>query len=187
MNVVRLNELSESSGGAAASGELAALCAEHAVYLQRFLLSRGAKRGDVEDLLQQVFAVYWEKRAKVLPDKAAAFLTGIARNVLLAHKRKSHTRERFEEEHRSAIGDLVHSAPVSAEQGLVQRERRQGLLRLMEQLTPRMAQVVRMLYLEERTRAEVAQLLGITRQTLHSAERRALHRLGELLRDAAGD
>lgn len=166
-----------------AEAELAAVCRTHGPFLQRFLLARGACPVDVEDIVQQVFTVFWEKRRAVPADKVPAFLCGIARNTLLAHKRKHQTRRSLEEGNPGAIADALHCEVPSPEIPLLQQERRQELARLVDRLPPRTARIIRMLYLEEGTRSEVAQALGIGRQTLCGAERRALTRLGELLRE----
>lgn len=112
-----------------------------------------------------------------------AFLCGIARNALLAHKRKHQPRRSIEDSNPRAIADALHSEVPSPEIPLLQQERRQELARLVDRLPSRTARIIRMLYLEEGTRSEVAEALGIGRPTLSDAERRALTRLGELLRE----
>ena len=82
-----------------------------------------------------------------------------------------------------AIVSALHSENPLPEGPLLEQERRQELAHLIDRLPPRTAQIIRMLYLEEGTRSEVAQALGIARHTLSGAEKRAMTRLRELLGD----
>jgi RNA polymerase sigma factor (sigma-70 family) len=61
---------------------------------------------------------------------------------------------------------------------------RDELIRLLRQLPPRQRAVIVLRYWEQRTEAEVAELLGCTQGTVKSTAHRGLRRLRELL--AAG-
>ena len=95
----------------------------HGAYLQRFLLLRGASTADVEDLLQETFMVFWKRHKQADAGKERAFLTGITRRVLMAHKRKSRVRRAILGEHGAAIARMLHSGPTPPWRPLVEREK----------------------------------------------------------------
>ena len=107
----------------------------------------------------------------------------VSASRLLVHKRKNQTRRSLVDSNIESIVTSLHSENPLAEGPLLEQERRQELARMIDRLPPRAAQIIRMLYLEEGTRSEVAQALGIARHTLSGAEKRAMTRLRELLGD----
>ena len=114
--------------------------------------------------------------------KARAFLSGTAHRILLAHKRKHRTRQ--------AIVEALFPASklrVAAPGHLVQRERLERLGDLIRTLPPRMEQAVRLIYLEQRSRREVARQLRLSVKSVCDAERRALGRLKRLLGEGGDD
>ncbi len=163
--------------------EFQKLCKEHLPLLQRFLLARGASPNEVNDLVQETLVITWQKRNDILDGKARAFLTSTARNVLLAHKRKQDTRNNLTESHRHTLIEAFfpsHSSALAPHARLVQQERAQRLAKLIEQLSPRAAEVTRLIYIEGLSQAEAARHLRISRAAVSQTVRTALTRLREL-------
>ncbi len=149
-------------------------------FLQRFLLSRGAPVSDVQDLVQESFTIFWEKRQSAKPGKEPAFLNGIARHVLLNHRRRMLFRESIVNRHASLIAEQTHSGSCPASSQFTQDEQNQHVEGLFRQLPPKMGQIMRALYLEGKTRKEVARLRGITLRVVAKAEAEALKKLRHL-------
>jgi len=152
-------------------------CKEYAAPLSRFFFSRGIPAYDVEDLVQESFMVLLANRSRIQDGKGKAFLFGIASRVLMAYRRKT-LLDRL----RRRDGDGVTVAQsgetmASAEAAAVQNEQAALLETAVSQLSPRMQQVVRLVYFEGKSRAEAARMMGVARQAVHVMERRALTRL----------
>jgi RNA polymerase sigma factor (sigma-70 family) len=167
-----------------AEERLAALCQEHVPWLQRFLLSHGARPDDVHDLVQEALAVLWQRRRDVPEAKARAFLGSTARHILLAHNRQRQTRQALTHTYRQTIVEALFPASTpggSATGHLAQQERLERLSDLIHTLPPRMQQVVRLVHLERQTHAETAHRLNIASKTVYKSERQGLQRLRHLL------
>lgn len=155
---------------------------EQGPFLQRFFLSRGASVSDVQDLAQESFRVFWEKRQIAEPGKEGAFMNSIARHVLLNHRRKLRSRQILSNKHQTVISDALHTEPAAAWAGLAEDEQTQQVTLLFDMLPERMAQVMGALYLDGKTRKETAALLGVTSRAVLKAEAEALKKLRTLLR-----
>ncbi len=164
------------------------LCKEHAQALYAFFLANGIGHHDAQDLVQQSLVTLWKEQARVLDGKAKPFLFGIARRLVMAHWRKATARKRQIDLHREVV-DAAHGDGAEAQAvdtDLLERERAERLVDAVDQLPARMAQVVRLIHFQERTPAEAAQALGISRKAVYEAHQRAMKRLRALIQPEPG-
>jgi RNA polymerase sigma factor (sigma-70 family) len=172
-----------ASEGCSDGHSFAALYEHHLALVERFLLSRGAGRDEVADLLQETLIVAWEKRELLDDGKARAFLLSTARNVLLAHKRKQRRRHALLVTEQGAVVNGLHQPRRGPDQDLNRQERLRQLSVLIAQLPPRQREVIRLTRVEGHTPAEAATMLGISPKSVYDAEGRALARLKALARE----
>lgn len=119
------------------------------------LASRGASWREAEELAMDTFAEAWLGRARMRgavddPAAVAAWLRGIAYNLLLAHRRSLARR------------DAPLPAAEPAAPSLERDARHETLRAAFTQLRPEFQEVLRMHYLEATTAREVAAMLGET-------------------------
>lgn len=172
---------SPENGGPTASdtADLARL-KDYGQFLERFLLSRGCPPGDVLDIVQDTFEIFWRKRQVVEPAKELAFLQGVARRTLLNHYRKLNSRQTLGSKHLPLIAGQLHGEPATVWAGLVEHQERQQVEQLLRHLPPRMALIMQLLCLRGKTHKETAALCGITLSTVLKTEAKALKKLKAL-------
>jgi len=133
---------------------------------------------EIADLVQECFVVLCRRHEAVLGGKAGPFLYGIARNLLMAHRRKSHDaaarRAQLAQEtaysHAASPGDTPYTLAA-------QQEQTKKLLAAVERLPDRQKEAIRLVHFEGMSRAEAARQMGVTLQNLHGHELRALGKL----------
>ncbi|MBN2311786.1 MAG: RNA polymerase sigma factor [Candidatus Hydrogenedentes bacterium] len=163
---------------------LAAMIREHGSYVRRFLVARGASLDDVDDLLQDVLAVAWEKQIPLSSRNTRQYLIGIARHLLFNHNRKRARHAVRADSERVRIADSTTARDVSfhsPEEFLTSRERRREAQELLGFLPSAHRQALELVYLDGLTHAEAAERLGVSRKTLHVWKRQALDTLRSLL------
>ena len=157
---------------------------EHARQVRRFLLARQARPDDIDDLLQEVFAIAWQKQAHIRAGKAKPYLIGIARHVLMNYKRKLTI---YSTKLQSALDDITqntigrHTDVLGPGQHMLQREDRREIDQLLEKLPANHRKTLQLIYLDELPRTEAALRLGVSRPTLHHYEKSALAQLAQLI------
>ena len=112
---------------------------------------------DIEDVVQETMIRYLAAaRAGKMnnPESVGAFLNGICRNVILEYRRRSLRDE-----------PITEKTPEPTVRGLSEAdllEMRQAVAHGIEQLSVRDRQLLRMFYLEEKSKEEILKLTGMT-------------------------
>jgi len=156
-------------------------CEKHWLALQRFVLAMGVKRREADDVVQHCFLVLCARRDAVPPGKRRSFLFSVAARTVMAHRRKHLLEDlrRRQAHQRSGSRPTRHDdCPANR---LVQKEQADSLEQAVAQLPPRMQQAIRLVYFEDRSRAETAGAMNIPLRTLYKYIQRALPRLRSTL------
>lgn len=159
-----------ASGGAPrnAAAPEEAMIRTHWAAVRRFLRLLGADGPTADDLAQDVFVVALRKGVATRePEAASGFLRATARNLFRASRRRRRS---------VPLEDLEQ---VWSEEERDVDRRRDALRRCQGRLTDRVQQALRLAYGERRSRAEVAQALGILPGGVKSMIRRAHRKLRE--------
>lgn len=142
---------------------LLAAFSEHQDSLKRFLARRLGNVTLAEDLAQET----WLRVAKIDGagdvDNPRAYLFRIAANLALDHQR--HVNRGVEVEAGPDLQGIADHSPTP-ENIALHRSEFSRLLRVVEGLTPRCREVFILAKFEEMTYAEVAETLGISRNTV---------------------
>ena len=149
------------------------LYSEHWREVLGYALRRTGSPSDAADVASEVFLVVWRRRDEVPgPDEFRPWLYGVARNVLLNHRRSGHRRER--------LGALLLTAvevqhPDTA-QIVVDRDEHQGLIAAVRGLPEPDRELVTLVSWDGLSPAEAADVLQINPVTarvhLHRARKR---------------
>lgn len=140
-----------------------------------------------EDLQQETFRIAIEKlRAGELreAEKLAAFLRGIAKNLLRsAHRRGRRGGGPVDLE---AAPEPADPAPSQLEEVLLEEDKHRMRRLLGELRSPRDREVLYRFHLAEESREEVCRALGLGRQQFNLVLFRARRRFGQLLAEGGG-
>ncbi len=131
---------------------------------------------DVEDVLQETFLAVWKGASGYRPNgRARAWMWVIARNqaALLLRRRGPAV---------APLGEVEQAGPRPAEAGLDPAEAAMVRADIAAVLPGPDGEVLRLMYLEDRTVAEIAALLGVPAGTVKSRA----HRARRILRAAFG-
>ncbi len=135
--------------------------------------------GLMEDLAQEVFLRFWEKREQIeVTVSLAAYLHRMAINEALGYLRR---RKHFDDTEK-ALHLPAHAAD-SAETVLLQRDLAESLQTAMEALPPRCRAVFQLSRFEEMTYQEIADHMGTSIKTVENQMGKALKLLRENLRE----
>jgi len=148
---------------------VAGLVRKHYAFVWRLLRRLGLREGDADDAAQQVFMTASGRLRLVDPGRERSFLYGVALNVG-ARARRSLVRRR--EEPLEGISEREAGEP-NAEQALEQRQARQLLDRMLDQMPEDLRAVFVLFELEELSTPEIAELCEIPVGTAASRLRRA--------------
>jgi len=153
-----------------------ALLATHARLLLKVAHTYCAHAEERRDLLQEMSAQLW--RAFPTYDEARPFTTWmyrIALNVAISHVRRAAPRERHTAPLDAQVLERVPALPAEEPD-----ERVRTLRAFMERLEP-LQRALLLLYLEERSYREIAEVLGITETNVATKLSRLKQRLREAL------
>ena len=149
--------------------QLIKLCASYRAHLQKYFLFRGVPASDVQDLVQDTFAVAWTRRDSIDIGKARHYLNGIARYMAMTYRRtQSLHQDGLEHRQRDVLHALYPKAGSSDPAGAPQKGM-ERLKDLVANLPARQAQLIQMVYFEGMTCSEAARTLNITRQAASKA------------------
>lgn len=148
-------------------------------YCARVLKDDVAQAADIVD--EAMFDVWRSAGNFVGRSKPSTWIYSIARNKLISWLRKT-SEVTLEDE--SILDALIDPAATPAEE-LAMDDMQQQLLRLMDQLTDEHREVLKLTYFEDKSVKEVAELLGISENTVKTRMFYARKRLAQLL-DKAG-
>lgn len=142
----------EKGGGAVSPDEFSSRFVEFVVPISRFV-GRRADRGDVDDIVADVFSIAWRKHGSVTPGEELPWLYRIASNVIANHRRKSARHIRL-------VSTLtVRDAAPSAESIAVADI---SLAAAWAEISPTYREVLALTAIEGLSVTEVATVLGIT-------------------------
>jgi RNA polymerase sigma-70 factor (ECF subfamily) len=143
------------------------------------LRSRLSSIEAVHDVRQEVFVRVFRtlRSPEGVRDgrKLGAFVNSVCNNVLLESFRTKKGGENLTDEH-----DQVADESLSVEEALVTGETKAQVQRILDQLEPRDAKLLRLVFLEERDKDEICREYGVDRDYL----RVLLHRAKEKFRSA---
>lgn len=148
-------------------------------YCARVLKDDVAQAADIVD--EAMFDVWRSVGNFAGRSKPSTWIYSIARNKLISWLRKT-SEVTLEDE--SILDALINPAATPAEE-LAMDDMQQQLLRLMDQLTDEHREVLKLTYFEDKSVKEVAELLGISENTVKTRMFYARKRLAQLL-DKAG-
>lgn len=142
------------------------------------------ERAEAEEALQEIYVKVWRQAGRFAPDAGAgmSWLVTVARNQSIDRLRARQTVET------TAAADAVESAavawgdaPETPEELAIQRSERQRLERLLDQLNPEHAKMVRGAYLEGKSYQQLAEETGTPLNTVKTWLRRSLIKLKQNL------
>ena len=154
--------------------EIESLFKAHYTRMFRLAASILYDEDESKDVVSEVFARLLASGVTLSEDGAEAYLLAAVRNGCRNVLERKQVRERFR---RLLSIDAVQSTVAEGEQ-----LRLAELLQHMERhLPPLSLQVFRLRYLQEMTGQEVADALGISRQTVHSHLRKSIEQIRAFL------
>ncbi|MFT3902535.1 MAG: RNA polymerase sigma-70 factor [Niabella sp.] len=116
-----------------------------------------------EDITQQVFIILWERRAELTQIKAPeAWLRVLARNQTGNVLKKEAVRKRY----RTYVAQLFEEEKKTPLQQLISKQNNAIIERAINSLTPRQQEVFKMSRFQAATYAEIADYLGISKETV---------------------
>lgn len=143
--------------------------------LYRFVGRRAPKNEAPEDLVQEVFAKVWQRRATLDPKQSLkAYLFSTANNMLIDLYRKNEVRQRYQAEKRledTSIAPVENFDVDEHVQAAIQR------------LSPKVRETFILSRFDELTYPEIAALQGVSVKAIEKRMSQALRMLREALRD----
>ncbi|MCR9247354.1 MAG: sigma-70 family RNA polymerase sigma factor [bacterium] len=166
--------------------DLAALVRRHQAPIWRYLRLLGADAHEADDLMQETFVLAARRLgggegggtsgARELVRRPAAFLRGVARNLLLGARRRRRSRP-LEVSWCDAVDEFVSESP-----GAIEDERIDSLRACMKQLRGRSRDALEWHHVEGFESAEIARRLELGTNGLKSLLSRARQALRECVR-----
>jgi len=135
-----------------------------------FLRSLGVPRDSLDDALQEVFVVAARKIGSVHPGAEKSYLFAVSVHVARQTRRKF-AREELTQD--PDDGSLELTSFETPEDSLAQKEERHVLLELLDGLPDEMRSVFVLYEIEGQSSSEIAELLGLSINTVSSRLRRA--------------
>ena len=130
---------------------------------------------DAEDIVQDCFVDLWKRRKKLKDiEFIKAYLYRAVRNQCLLYLKKNKRRVV------SAESEARATEP-SIEQLIITTELLQQILLLINNLPPRMQQVLRMHFLEGKSCADISELLGTSIKTVEKQRFRAIQLIRKVI------
>ena len=114
-----------------------------------------------------------------------SYLIACARNAAIDRLRRDSRLDRYADP-QERISTLPDGAPP-ADTFLIRSEQIQAVAAALKRLEPGMRELLRMKYYDEMSDAEIAQLLGVSRDSLRNRVNRARRKLGALLQEVDCD
>jgi RNA polymerase sigma factor (sigma-70 family) len=159
---------------------LASVYLERRDDMRRFFLARLGGRGDVEDLVQELYLKVQAVSDEPI-ENPAAYLYRLASNLMLDRlrqaKRSGARDTEWRRTHHASIGALDVSDTPDAESAAIARQRLERLSSALEALAPLTQQVFRLHKFEGLSHAETAERLGISRSAVEKHVSLALSHL----------
>ncbi|HFA48091.1 MAG TPA: RNA polymerase sigma-70 factor [Bacteroidetes bacterium] len=136
------------------------------------------ERGVTEDLAQQVFIRFWEKRDSInITTSPGAYLHRMAINEALGW-----LRSKKNQQHDEITATTPFGIEQDAEQGFLQSELKDQIRKAVDTLPPRCRAVFQLSRFEQKSYKEIAAEMGISKKTVEHQMGKALRVLRERLR-----
>lgn len=148
---------------------------EVAPKLRNFSYYRTGSREIAADIVQDAFLRLWENCARVLPEKANAWLFRVAENIFFKQKEKEKVVRKYE--WRTAGPEQTYSSP---EDELREKEFQEQLETAIAGLPDGAREVFLLNRMDGLKYREIAELLGISQKAVEKRMHRALVELREL-------
>jgi len=145
----------------------------------QYLRHNWRDQSDIEDLVQEVYVRVFEAARKEIPEKAKPFLFTTARNLLINRVRDRRVVPMEAALDLDALGIAIDTP--SPDQGLMVRDELRRLREAIDSLPPRFRDVVVMRRIEDLSRAEVAQRLGISETTVSDYLTKGMYLLADII------
>lgn len=139
-----------------------------------------------EDLAQEAYLQLMRALTVHPVEKPDAFLDRTARNLAIDHERRRRRRARVEAPCEPAMVEAVAAEEPGAEAGLIERERIARLDAAFAALPARAREVWRLSYVEGCSYAEIAEDLGVSRNTVYNDMKLVMGHCRDALRRAEG-
>lgn len=140
-----------------------------------------------DDLVQDVFASYWERKESIHADNIQSFLFKCLQNKCLNFIKHQMVEEEYESRVRIAEARIAYLAETTDNNHVLEqvmnRDLREIIEKSVEKLPPKCAQAFRLCYFHDVDRKEVAELMGISPRTVDGHIQQALNFLREDLKD----
>jgi RNA polymerase sigma-70 factor (ECF subfamily) len=160
-----------------------ALYARHNVRVFRFLLRFIKDEGRAEDLIGEVFLDVWRQADRFeARSSVSTWILGMARFKALSSLRKT-TEAELDDEQAAAIADDADT-PETVSQKL---DKAKAIRRCIDQLSTEHREIVDLVYYQEKSISEVAEIVGIPENTVKTRMFYARKRLQELMQSAGVD
>ena len=153
------------------------LFGRHNVRVFRFLTRFVDNEASAEDLVSEVFIEVWRNAGQFeARSQVSTWLLSIAR-----HKALSALRRRSTDELDDDVIEFIEDPSDSPEVTLQKTERSEILRDCLMRLSPAHREIIDLVYYHERTIDEVAEIIGVPRNTVKTRLFYARKRIGELL------
>lgn len=151
--------------------------------LMRFL-RRHWRPGEAEDLRQEIFVKIYEAAATGLPEHPRAFLFATARNHIASQARRSQIVS-FDLMADLEVLGLADDGPTP-DRNLLARDDLRRLVEVMEGLSPRLREIVRLRKVEGLSGRETAERLGVAVATVDQQLARAIRQIADRMATVGG-
>lgn len=151
----------------------------HEPQLMRYLRRNWRDVDEIEDLRQEVYARVFDAASARRPQSAAAFVQSVARNLLIDRARRGQVVSI------ETFADMESVMPMAdelcPERHFSARSELRRLQAALEGLPPRCGEVVRLRKIDGLSQREVAELMGITEDTVERQVSKGLRALAAAL------
>ncbi|WP_430812788.1 MULTISPECIES: RNA polymerase sigma factor [unclassified Carboxylicivirga] len=140
--------------------------------LYNFILSYVKDAGEAEELLQQLFVKFWEKRSGIDPNKnVSSFLYKVAANLVYDHLRQISVARELIDVDEIGCDDVAHNDLM---ENIDHSELQQQIFEIVEQLPEQRKKIFILSRREGLSHDEISQELSISRRTVENQIYRAL-------------
>lgn len=142
------------------------------------LASRFVDEYTAEDLVQNVFLFYWEKKETVEVNDIKSFLYKCTQNSCLDHLKHRMVVEEYERKVR--IGELrmiwleEHSDENDVIKSIISNDLQDIINDSIEKLSPKCAKIFRLCYFEDMSHKAIAEAMGLSTRTVEWHIRQAI-------------
>ncbi len=131
----------------------------HYSRLYMYALHITGEEEDSRDIVNDVFTSLWRNRKSLQPESIKAYLNTGVRNRCVDYLRKNVLKKQYTDEY-------IHTADEFYSDYSKELEKDKLVEKMMAQLPPPTQDILRMCYLEQKKYAEVAEILGISPNTV---------------------